>query len=94
MEVRPISPVLMAWILIGLSGCASYTTPGGPVDLKGIQSADIRDLMSREAAATFPALVSFARVQSPGYQSLTAETYGNGQYVVVTNRELLSDSRI
>jgi hypothetical protein len=82
------------WILVGLSGCVSYTTPGGPVDLTGIQSADIQELMSREAAATFPASVSFARVQSPGYETLTAETYGNGSYVVVTNRELMSDARI
>lgn len=81
----------VAATLLGISGCASYTTPGGPVDLTGIQSADIRELMSREAAATFPASVSFARVQSEGYESLTAETYGNGKYVVVTNRELMSD---
>lgn len=80
--------------MLGLSGCASYTTPGGPVDLTGIQSADIEELMSREAAATFPALVAVARVQSSGYESLTVETYGNGSYVVVTNRELMSDSRI
>jgi hypothetical protein len=91
---RLISSALLAWILFGLAGCASYTTPGGPVDLTGIQSADIQELMSREAAATFPASVSFARVQSPGYESLTAETYGNGSYVVVTNRELMSDARV
>jgi hypothetical protein len=91
---RLVFSALLAWIMLGLSGCASYTTPGGPVDLAGIQSADIKELMSREAAVTFPALVAVARVQSPGYQSLTAETYGNGTYVVVTNRELMSDSRI
>ncbi len=85
---------ILAATLLGLSGCASYTTPGGPVDLTGIQSADIRELMSRKAAATFPASVSFARVQSPGYESRTAETYGGGEYVVVTNRELMSDVNI
>lgn len=85
---------LVAATLLGISGCASYTTPGGPVDLTGIQSADIRELMSREAAATFPASVSFARVQSPGYRSRTADTYGEGEYVVITNRELLSDRNI
>lgn len=94
MKYRLISSALLVWILLGLSGCASYTTPGGSVDLTGIQSADIQELMSREAAATFPASVSFARVQSPGYKSLTAETYGNGSYVVVTNRELMSETRI
>lgn len=94
MHVRLFLSALIVCILLGLSGCASYTTPGGPVDLTGIQSADIRELMSREAAATFPASVSFARVQSPRYESLTSETYGNGQYVVVTSRELMSDARI
>jgi hypothetical protein len=91
---RVIFSALLAWILLLVSGCVSYTTPGGPVDLTGIQSADIEELMSREAAGTFPALVSFARVQSPGYESLTAETYGNGSYVVVINRELMSDQWI
>ncbi len=74
-----------------LCGCASYTTPGGPVDLTGIQSADIRELMSREPAAAFPARVAFARIQSPGYESMTSSVYGDGSYVVVTNRELMSD---
>ena len=85
---------LAVWILLGASGCATYTTPGGPVDLTAVQSADIRELMSRDAAATFPATISFARVQSSGYRSLTAETYGEGQYVVVTSRELMTDASL
>ena len=51
---------LFVLAVVSVSGCASYTTPGGPVDLSGIQSADIRELMSREPAATFPASLSFA----------------------------------
>ena len=94
MNGRLILLKIVAATLLGISGCASYTTPGGPVDLGGIQSADIRELMSREAAATFPASVSFARVQSPGYESRTAITHGDGQYVVVTSRELMSDHSI
>ena len=94
MSHRLISSIFLAWILVAVSGCASYTTPGGPVDLAGIQSADIQELMTRQAAAAFPAILTFARVQSPGYESLTAETYGNGSYVVVTNRELMSDAQV
>lgn len=94
MRDRLTRSLIIACILLGISGCASYTTPGGPVDLAGIQSADIKELMSREAAATFPASVAFVRVQSAGYQSQTAETYGAGRYVVLTNRELMSDARI
>ncbi|MEO1246126.1 MAG: hypothetical protein AAFX56_10635 [Pseudomonadota bacterium] len=91
MKGQILHSAILALILLGLSGCASYTTPGGPVDLNGIQSADIRELMSREAAAAFPASVAFARVQSAGYRSLSAETYGSGSYVVLTNRELMTD---
>lgn len=91
MKERPFLLTLAVWFV---AGCASYTTPGGPVDLAGIQSADIKALMSREAAVEFPAIVSFARVQSSNYASLTAETYGNGSYVLVTNRELVSEAQI
>ena len=94
MKLRIFPLVLLLGIALGMSGCASYTTPGGPVDLTGIQSADIREIMSREPAAGFPALMSFARVQSPDYQSQTAETYGGGSFVVVTNREFMSDVQI
>ena len=94
MKSRICSLMMCLYVLLGVSGCASYTTPGGPVSLTGIQSVEIRDLMSREAAAAFPALVTFARVQSPTYESRSAETYGNGSYIVVTNRELMSDASI
>lgn len=84
------SATLLLLVLV-ISGCASYTTPGGPVDITGIQSYDIREQMSRNPAADFPALLTVARVQSTGYRSKTASTYGSGNFVVVTNRELLSD---
>lgn len=85
---------LLAAALLALAGCASYTTPGGPVDLAGIQSAEISELMSREAAASFPATLGVVRVQAPGYRSRTAETWGDGRFLVVTNRELMSDERL
>ncbi len=94
MYQRPVKTLVLLWLALGLVGCASYTTPGGPVDLTGIQSADIRELMSREAAAEFPAGLSFARVQSPDYRSMTAETYGNGSFLVVSNREFMTDATL
>ena len=94
MYQRPVKTLVLLWVVLGLVGCASYTTPGGPVDLAGIQSADIRELMSREAAAEFPAGLSFARVQSPAYRSMTAETYGSGSFLIVSNREFMSEAAI
>lgn len=89
---RIVTAAILLFAGLGLSGCASYTTPGGPVDLTGIQSADIRELMSRQPAAVFPAGLSFARVQSPAYRSMTAETYGSGAFAVVSNREFMTDA--
>jgi hypothetical protein len=82
------------WIVVSAltSGCASYTTPGGAVDLNGIDSEEISGIMSREPAASFPAVVAFARIQSPSYRSYSADTYGTGAYSVVTTRELLGDA--
>jgi hypothetical protein len=84
------------WVamLMTMAGCASYVTPGGPVDLTGIRAPDIRELMAREPAAEFPVNVSFARVQSPDYRSRTADTYGFGRYSVVTTREFMLDAEI
>ncbi len=82
---------LSVLVVLGLSGCASYTTPGGAADLTGIQSADIRELMLKQPAAKFPALTTLARVQAPGYTTMTSDTYGDGAFVVVTNRELMGD---
>lgn len=80
--------------LIALSGCATYTTPGGPVNLTGINSPEIHDLMARDPAAEFPARIAFARVQSANYRSRTAFLYGYGEYSVVTNREFMSDEYV
>jgi len=84
--------IVLGVLMAGLSGCATYTTPGGPADLSGIQSADIKEIMAREAAASFPALATLSRVQAAGYQAMSTETYGGGAFVVVTNDELMGDT--
>lgn len=79
-------------VLALISGCASYTTPGGAVDLTGIDSDEIAEIMAREPAAQFPAVLAFARIQSSNYSSYSADTYGTGAFSVVTTREFLGDA--
>ena len=78
-------------ILVILTGCASYTTPGGSVQLSDLADADINDMMSRQPAASFPANISVARVQASGYQSYKVNSFGTGRYSVVTTREVESE---
>jgi len=84
---------LIAGIFSLISGCASYTTPGGPVNLTGIESGEIEEIMAREPAAQFPATIAFARIQSSDYESSSAITYGTGAYSVVTTREFIGDAQ-
>ncbi|KZW98142.1 hypothetical protein JL49_25230 [Pseudoalteromonas luteoviolacea] len=81
---------ILVTVLI-LSGCASYTTPGGGVQLSNLADSDINDLMSKEPAATFPVNIAVARIQAPGYQSYKINSFGTGRYSVVTTREVESN---
>lgn len=83
-----IFKIVTLGILIILSGCASYTTPGGGVQFSELADTDISELMSKEPAATFPANISVARIQAPGYQSYKVSSFGTGRYSVVTTREV------
>lgn len=75
-------------VLMIVGGCASYTTPGGSVQLSELADADINELMSKEPAAPFPANIAVARVQASGYQSYSSSSFGTGRYSVVTAREV------
>lgn len=94
MSISNVKLVFVVALVSLASGCASYVTPGGPVDLTSIDSEDISALMAREPAATIPANISFVRVQSWDYHSQSASTYGYGNYSVVTTRELMQDGEI
>ncbi len=71
-----------------LTGCASYTTPGGGVQISALADNNINGIMAQRPAATFPANISVARIQAPGYQSYAASSFGTGRYSVVTTREV------
>ncbi len=80
--------VLFIWVVLFATGCASYTTPGGGVHLSELAESDINELMSKQPAATFPANISIARVQAPGYKTYHTNSFGTGRYSVVTTREV------
>lgn len=84
--------IIILTLIIILSGCASYTTPGGGVQLSNLAEADINELMSKEPAASFPANIAVARVQASGYRSYTMNSFGTGRYSIVTTREAESEA--
>ncbi|MEL0169308.1 MAG: hypothetical protein VW877_14395 [Pseudomonadaceae bacterium] len=91
---RRILVSLLALGLAILQGCATYTTPAAGVNMSTLGDDDIVELMALEPAAHFPARLAMVRVQSPGYRSLTADSYGTGSFSVVTTRDVESEDDI
>lgn len=87
---RSLLAVASPIILLVVSGCATYTTPGAGVNLQNLSKSDqdIAELMKVEPASPFPARVAVARVQASGYSSRSNQCYGSGQYCVVTTRDV------
>lgn len=83
--------LLLAVLLI--SGCASYVTPGGPVNLQDIDRPDIAAAAARKPSPNFPARLAVARVQANGYKSYSNEAYGSGKFSVLTTQELASEEQ-
>lgn len=86
-------PILVLCLLT-LAGCAHYQTPGGAVSLAGIESQDVQDLFTREAAARFPANIAIARIQAAGYIPRRGSTQGTGAFTVVATREFMLDDSL
>jgi len=81
-------------IVLFYTGCASYVTPGGPVNLADINRTDVAEAASRKPSPNFPARLAIARVQAPQYKSYTSDSYGSGRFSVVTTQELLTEDQI
>ena len=90
-------------LLLALTGCASYTAPGGPADMGRLGARTLErqlqqnqqtrgdgivEAFAREPLADFPASIAVVRVQAPGYRSYNTTGYGSGAFSVVTVRDL------
>jgi hypothetical protein len=88
--------VIGAICLISIcAGCASYTPPGRAAEFSALgvskeQLTDsyIRTALDRHPLATLPASIAIVRVQQSEYHSNTAESFGHGNYSVVTTRDI------
>lgn len=104
--MKPIGACLTCAALFAVSlltGCASYTTPGGPADFNalGVEARPagaatdyaIAERMARKPASAYPATIAVARLQSGGYYSHTVRSYGTGSFGVVTTRDVETDEQ-
>ncbi len=91
------------WMVGALVGCSHYVAPGrganmGAVGMPELRRAqtdpDMRAAFDRKPLAKFPASIAVVRVQSPGYRSLTAESFGQGAYSIVTTRDIEKDDQM
>jgi hypothetical protein len=85
-----------------MAGCAaSYAVPGSGVQMAeiGVSTKDngdpgIAQSMARRPMARFPTGLAAVRIQSTGYHSETAQTFGTGKFCVVTTRDVEKDEQI
>jgi len=93
--------VLAGGIILLAGGCSHYATPKRGVDLKMVEGISYNpsapsgtetpaDVVSAEPQPTakFPVNLAIVRIQEPGYLTFTAESYGTGQFSVVTVRDV------
>jgi hypothetical protein len=82
-----------------VAGCAStYATPGKPADFKALgvsrealTDTTINQTLAKQPLATFPCGIAAVRIQAPGYHFNSAETFGSGNYCIVTTRNIETD---
>ncbi|MGN6368640.1 MAG: hypothetical protein ACTHN5_10295 [Phycisphaerae bacterium] len=75
--MRHILTLILSLAFSLLTGCASYTTPGGPADFSklgltpdqkaALTDASVQRILDKKPLLTFPASIAVARVQAPDY---------------------------
>jgi hypothetical protein len=79
-------------LLLILSGCATYRTPGAGAALPGLTASAA--LADRRPAASFPAQVALVRLQAADYGATSPACHGTGSYCVMTTRTVESGPAI
>ncbi len=92
---------IIAFMFSLISGCSHYIAPNMGVDMKlffdesQYEWPDSNTLsLTLKPKASVPARIAIARVQSPGYHEYAAKSFGQGNYSIVTVRDIEEDSDI
>ncbi|MGH7242250.1 MAG: hypothetical protein ACREJD_02395 [Phycisphaerales bacterium] len=98
MKVRCLRFALVGALLPLSGGCANYTTPGGPADFRALgitqseadanTDAGIATKLARKPLASFPTSIATVRVQARGYRSYSLDGWGDGDFTVITVRDI------
>lgn len=88
--------IILFSILLLVSGCTHYVTPGDKADLTQLAPVDVQEGFQREPSNPFPASIVAVRVQGRNYSnhnlSRTGGVHGDGNFTVITTREVESEA--
>jgi hypothetical protein len=100
---NPIAHVLsmtlaLAGSLLSLGCDGTYATPGRGADLKALANVElltdtsINATLAKKPLATLPCGIAAVRIQAPGYNAGLGGAYGEGNYCVITTRDVESET--
>lgn len=93
--IATANALLVVVVTMLAAGChAKYVTPGGPADLSAFSDRSVAEKWDRKPAAAFPARIALIRVQASGYRSHRHESFGYGNYSVVTARDVETEAHL
>lgn len=92
------STLILCFVALLLTGCATYIPPGAKADLQAFAPPDIKAGFAAKPTNPFPASIAVVRVQAPEYTSYHLRRYGgcygSGRYSVVLVKEADEDSQL
>jgi len=87
--------ISLLMLLLSLTGCATYQTPGGGVPLADLTATGAGSAAAdRRPGAPLPARIALVRVQAADYATTSPACHGTGRYCVMTVRNVESASDI
>ena len=90
--------LILATIVLLISGCATYIPPGAKADLQVFALPDIQAGFAAKPTNPFPASIAIVRVQAPTYSNYYLQqrggSYGSGRYSVILVKEANEDLQL